>query len=152
MQQFSQSLPMMLYAALDAVMPRFRLIFKDFGLTEQQWRVLRVLWERERVSFGELADITLISAPSLVGVVDRVEAMGLVSRARSEEDRRVVFVVITDAGRDLEDRVMPRVDAAYAALQASVEPGTWTAVLRGLADIAASDPAAIDTDQSAAAS
>jgi DNA-binding MarR family transcriptional regulator len=45
--QFTRSLPMMLYRTLDTVMPRFRSIFNEFGLTEQQWRVLRVLWETD---------------------------------------------------------------------------------------------------------
>ena len=52
-QEFSRSLPMMLIRALDAVMPRFRDIFKEFGLTEQQWRVLRVLWEQDEIAFGD---------------------------------------------------------------------------------------------------
>jgi DNA-binding MarR family transcriptional regulator len=47
MEEFSRSLPMLLYRTLDAVMPRFRRIFNEFGLTEQQWRVLRVLWQHE---------------------------------------------------------------------------------------------------------
>ena len=70
MQTFSESLPMMLYSALDAVMPRFRRIFKDFGLTEQQWRVLRVLWEADPVAFQTMSEITLIPPPSLVGVIE----------------------------------------------------------------------------------
>ena len=77
-QSFSGSLPMMLYRALDVVMPRFRRIFNEFGLTEQQWRVLRVLWETEEIAFRELSDITLIPAPSLVGVIDRLAKQRLV--------------------------------------------------------------------------
>ena len=98
--QFSHSLPMLLYAALDAVMPRFRLIFKEFGLTEQQWRILRVLWDIEEISHSELAAATLISAPSLVGVLDRLQSMELVVRRRSAGRRR----------RDADPRVgYPRV-------------------------------------------
>jgi len=137
MQQFSQSIPMMMYAALDTVMPRFRLIFKEFGLTEQQWRVLRVLWEHERYGFGDLSEITLISAPSLVGVVDRMIAMGLVEKHRSEQDRRAVFVALTEAGKALEQRVSPRVDATYANLQGSIDPQVWDNLITGLAAIAA---------------
>ncbi len=59
MQEFSHSLPMMLYRTLDTVMPRFRQIFSEFGLTEQQWRVLRVLWQHEQIAFRELAGLPL---------------------------------------------------------------------------------------------
>jgi len=66
--QFTRSLPMMLYRTLDTVMPSFRKIFNDFGLTEQQWRVLRVLWEGDDITIRQLAEVTLIPAPSLVGI------------------------------------------------------------------------------------
>lgn len=135
--QFSRSLPMMLYRALDAVMPRFRKIFNDFGLTEQQWRVLRVLWEHEAMTLNRLARQTLIPAPSLVGIVDRLERDHLVTRQRSQADRRKVNVVLTSQGAALEDDVMPRVAMAYAELKQSVDNETWNGVLAGLQEIAA---------------
>ena len=92
-RDFSQSLPMMLYRTLDAVMPRFRRIFNQFGLTEQQWRVLRVLIDEPELVVRDLAALTLIPPPSLVGVLDRLEKNGLVRRRRSDRDRRRVFCV-----------------------------------------------------------
>lgn len=139
MQEFSRSLPMMLYRALDAVMPRFRTIFTEFGLTEQQWRVLRVLWEHKRIALVKLAGMTLISAPSLVGVVDRLQAAGLVTRQRSETDRRVLYVLATQQGRDLKQQVMPRVQAAYAELEQSMDAEEWGQVLQALESISALD-------------
>jgi homoprotocatechuate degradation regulator HpaR len=136
--QFSRSLPIMLYRTLDAVMPRFRKIFNEFGLTEQQWRVLRVLWEYDEIALIELSSLTLIPAPSLVGVVDRLQSMNLVTRRRSASDRRRVYVLATDKGKDLEASIMPAVGAAYAELKQSVDPETWNTVLRGLSKISES--------------
>lgn len=130
--QFTRSLPMMLYRALDTVMPNFRKIFNDFGLTEQQWRVLRVLWEGDDITIRQLAEVTLIPAPSLVGIVDRLERDGLVARQRLTTDRRKVNVVVTEAGAELEDQIMPRVATAYAELKQSVDAETWSQVLVGL--------------------
>jgi len=138
-QEFSRSLPMMLYRALDAVMPRFRRIFNEFGLTEQQWRVLRVLWEHDDTAFGDLAEQTLIPAPSLVGVVDRLARQGLVARRRSEADRRNVFVHATEKGRDLHRDVRPRVNAAYAELRSSINDNEWDQLITGLERLAALD-------------
>ena len=134
-EQFTRSLPMMLYRSLDAVTPRFRKIFSDFGLTEQQWRVLRVLWERQDVTLNELSGITLIPAPSLVGVIDRLQGKGFVERRRSDADRRRVYVLATQKGSELEAKVMPRVASAYAALKQSVDAETWDQVLKGLQQI-----------------
>ena len=139
MQEFSRSLPMMLYRTLDAVMPRFRQIFSEFGLTEQQWRVLRVLWQHEQIAFRELADLTLIPPPSLVGVVDRLTKSGLARRRRSISDRRSVFVQATSKGQALEAKVRPRVDKAYAELRSSVNAKTWDALIAGLEQISSID-------------
>ena len=136
-EQFSHSLPMALYRTLDAVMPRFRKIFNEFGLTEQQWRVLRVLWDEQATTLNQLAALTLIPAPSLVGIVDRLERDQLVNRQRSEADRRKVNVVLTSQGSALEGDIMPRVASAYAELKQSVDPETWDRVLEGLNAIAA---------------
>lgn len=137
MQTFSRSLPMMLYRTLDAVMPRFRSIFGEFGLTEQQWRVLRVLWEVDGIGLTELAEITRIPAPSLVGVVDRLGRSGLVERRRSETDRRMVFVDATTAGRELEKQVLPKVVQAYSDLQSLVDPAEWESLIAGMETIIA---------------
>jgi len=135
--QFSRALPMMLYRSLDAVMPRFRKIFNDFGLTEQQWRVLRVLWEENETAFSQVAQLTLIPAPSLVGIVDRLERSGLVRRRRSDSDRRKVHVVVTTKGAALEPQMMSRVASAYAELKLSVDADTWENVMLGLQEIIA---------------
>ena len=138
-QEFSRSLPMMLYRALDAVMPRFRKIFNEFGLTEQQWRVLRVLWEHEEIAFHALADATLIPAPSLVGVIDRLSLSGLVERRRSESDKRHVSVFATRKGKGLEIKVRPRVEEAYAELRSAVATKEWQQLIDGLDQLATID-------------
>ena len=73
---FEASLPMMLYRVLDAIMPAYRALFAEYGLTEQQWRVLRTLWDNESLSSTDVAARTLIPAASLVGVLDRLERKG----------------------------------------------------------------------------
>jgi homoprotocatechuate degradation regulator HpaR len=126
---------MLLYAAIDTVMPRFRLIFKEFGLTEQQWRVLRVLWDIEEISHSDLARITLIPAPSLVGVLDRLRSMQLVERRRSALDRRVVLIASTAQGRELRDQILPAVQQSYFELRESVDDDVWRKLIDGLEDL-----------------
>ena len=122
---FETSMPMMLYRALDILMPRFKTIYRQFDLTEQQWRILRVLWERDSLSVLLLCEQTLIPAPSLVGVIDRLESRGLVMRQRDSADRRKVMVAITAEGRALKEQVTPLIAKAYREAEASATPEVW---------------------------
>lgn len=137
-QVFSDSLPMMLYRALDAVMPRFRRIFNQFGITEQQWRVLRVLVDEPEPALRELAEHTLIPAPSLVGVVDRLEKNGLVVRQRASRDRRRVLIRLTEEGRELQAELAPLVARAYTELMQSLAPREWIRLLESLQKLSVS--------------
>ncbi|MEM7377445.1 MAG: MarR family transcriptional regulator [Pseudomonadota bacterium] len=119
------SLPMLLNTALDGVMPVYRELFARYDLTETQWRVLRVLWETDAVSSVELARQTLIPAPSLVGVLDRLTRKGLIARRRSESDRRLVNVTATEAGKRLGDTVMPEVERIHHFIQSQVSAAQW---------------------------
>ena len=132
MTSFSRSLPMMLYRTLDAVMPEFRAIFAEFDLTEPQWRVLRVLWEHDGASVVELARVTLVAAPSLVGVLDRLQQAELIERRPGESDRRHVHVFLRPRGRALAKRVRPMVEAAYARLEHALTQAEWRALYGAL--------------------
>jgi homoprotocatechuate degradation regulator HpaR len=125
MNDFDRSLPMMLYRTLDAVMPDFRQIFTQFDLTEQQWRVLRVLWESSEESMVKLSHATLIPSPSLVGVIDRLAKRDLVRRIPCDQDRRVVNLCLTEKGRDLEQRIRPAISTVYRNLEATLTTAQW---------------------------
>ncbi|MEM7058549.1 MAG: MarR family transcriptional regulator [Pseudomonadota bacterium] len=139
---FSRSLPLLLHRTMQAVMPPFREIFADHDLTDQQWRVLRAMWELDRLSMVDLAAATVLPAPSLVGIVDRLEKRGLVSRIRSESDRRLVYLVATDQGRALYADVEPRISAIHDDLRARATNDEWAELDRILTKIADGAPAA----------
>ncbi len=126
MPSFHNSLPMVLNTALDSVMPIYRELFARYDLTETQWRVLRVLWEAEAVSSIELARQTLIPAPSLVGVLDRLSRKGLIARHRSATDRRLVKVRTTDAGQALGETVIPQVERIHDFIRTRVSATEWS--------------------------
>ena len=103
MPKFTDSLPMLLSRALDKVMPHYRSLFQAYDLTNQQWRVLRALWDQKHLTSAEISQITILPTPSLVGILDRLEKKGLIGRLRSIEDRRHVHIIFTQAGRDLQE-------------------------------------------------
>lgn len=68
------------------------------GLQRQQFWVLGSLMDGPR-RMSDLAECAQISQTSLTGIVDRLVERGLVERIRSDEDRRVVEVALTEDGR-----------------------------------------------------
>jgi DNA-binding MarR family transcriptional regulator len=80
----------------------FERLFKDAGLSEPQYNVLRILRGAGPGGAGlpclEIASRMITRVPDITRLVDRLEAAGLVERARTSEDRRVVLVKITAKG------------------------------------------------------
>ncbi|KAA3612410.1 MAG: MarR family transcriptional regulator [Planctomycetota bacterium] len=68
-------------------------------ITTAQFAVLEALWHLGPLCQGELGDKMLRSGGSVTSVVDRLEKKGWVQRQRSEQDRRVVLVALTGAGK-----------------------------------------------------
>ena len=130
MPKFLDSLPMILSRALDDIMPQYRSLFQAHGITDQQWRVMRALWEQEHLTSKQISQITLIPAPSLVGILDRLEKKGLLGRLRSVEDRRLVFIRPTKAGRELQEIMLPKIEEIHNFLIERVTNKEWNEMKR----------------------
>lgn len=83
-----RNLPRLLLQARESVMTHTRPGLREHGLSDQQWRVLRVLGELGVVETGRVAREAFILGPSLTGVLSRMERDGLICRARDAEDQR----------------------------------------------------------------
>ena len=82
-------------------MAPYRQMLSKIGVTEQQWRVMRVLDERGRMDPKEIAEAACLLNPSLTRIMQLLEKKGLIARKGNSEDRRRVHVEITAAGRDM---------------------------------------------------
>jgi DNA-binding MarR family transcriptional regulator len=101
--------------------------FAQFGVSTSQWAVLRVLHRAEDEGIGslrltDLGDRLLVRPPSVTGVVDRLQRMGLLERSKSAEDQRVKEVRLTAAGRDKIARVLKLLPAQHEAVLGDLDP------------------------------
>jgi MarR family 2-MHQ and catechol resistance regulon transcriptional repressor len=74
---------------------------RRLGLTPPQFDVIATLGNTPGMTFKELGEKTLITKGTLTGVVDRLEAKGLVQRVAAEEDRRSVIARLTPEGENM---------------------------------------------------
>ncbi|HDH03285.1 MAG TPA: homoprotocatechuate degradation operon regulator HpaR, partial [Actinobacteria bacterium] len=118
---FEWSLPLLLLRAREAVMQRFRPILAEFDVTEQQWRVLRVLADESELAITQVAEQCVLLGPSVTRIVKALEDRELVRRRIDGGDRRRILVSITGQGRDLVDAVTPQSLAVYSELFAELD-------------------------------
>jgi len=79
-----------------------RKIENETNLTGPQLWVVKILKETSPLKVSDLARRMYLHPATMVGLLDRLEAKGLLKRTRSEKDRRVVYIDLTDQGHELE--------------------------------------------------
>ena len=90
------------------MMDRTRRAFKQFGITRQQYNVLRILkGRREAATCGEVKRVMLDKNPDLSRLSDRLVAKGLIQRVVNENNRREIELSITQSGLELLDKIKP---------------------------------------------
>lgn len=115
-----RNLPLLLAATREEVLQHFRPILNRFGVTEQQWRIMRVLHERGPLEPWQIASACQILSPSLTGILTRMEAVELVERERSAADQRRQTVTLGVQGKARLRAMAPLVNAQYRAIEAAV--------------------------------
>jgi DNA-binding MarR family transcriptional regulator len=88
------------------------------GIHPRHWGVLAVLDALGPHTQQELADLILVNRTVMVGIVDELEAAGLVERRRKPADRRAYALELTDRGREVVVKARPVIEAAEARLLA----------------------------------
>lgn len=99
----ARSLPISLIRAREGIMPPIRKMLADSGITEQQWRVLRVLEEYGAQDTSTIANRACLLLPSLTRIAQKMQAKGLITLQRDEADRRRQTIEITQAGQAIVD-------------------------------------------------
>jgi homoprotocatechuate degradation regulator HpaR len=117
MRSFSESLPMALLRAREAVMRHFRPELRNRGVTEQQWRVLRALAGQDALEITALAARTCLLAPSVSRILPDLEARGLIRRRPVESDLRRSTVSLEPAGLKLIAAHAPYSEETYNAIE-----------------------------------
>ena len=115
-----RNLPRLLLQARESVMAHTRPSLREQGLSDQQWRVLRVLGEHGTVETGRVAREAFILGPSLTGVLARMERDGLVRRERDPEDQRRSVVEATARGLKLVEKLSRTIEEHYGWMEKSL--------------------------------
>ena len=93
-----------LYSASMAVSRTYKPLLDALGITYPQYLVLHVLWESDGRTVGAIADRLALESSTVTPLVKRLEAAGLVARARNPADERQVQVRLTERGHAIREQ------------------------------------------------
>ncbi|MEM7306585.1 MAG: MarR family transcriptional regulator [Planctomycetota bacterium] len=115
----------------------FTALFREHGLTQAQYNVLRILLggPKEGAPCQYVGERLLNRVPDVTRLIDRMETAGLVERERSAEDRRVVLVRVTAEGGRLCERLRRPVADLHRRQLAHMSPRQVEALSRGLQQV-----------------
>ncbi|KIN63872.1 Transcriptional regulator, MarR family [Sulfitobacter noctilucicola] len=109
------------------------------GLTTPQMRSLAVLSVIDGILIRELAVYAVVQQSTLSRALDTLDQNGLIRREQDEQDSRATRVFITDAGRDVYERLWPHMSEAYEAMFKGIDSaekrafiGTLQTILRNI--------------------
>ena len=111
----------MVYRLHRGITDLYRPVLADLGLTYPQYLVMLVLWETEPMSVSRLGERLSLDSGTLSPLLKRLEAAGLVERARSQADERSVEISLTRQGRALRRRARAVPASVGGCLAASAQ-------------------------------
>lgn len=118
LQDRRRSLSIGLLRAREAVMRHMRPVLAAHDVTEQQWRVIRLLADAGMLDATEVAEKAFILAPSLTRMIRLLEERGFITRHKDRADGRRVLLKLTKAGRLVIDEIVPDARQVYDEIDA----------------------------------
>jgi DNA-binding MarR family transcriptional regulator len=93
-----------LYSASLAMTKAYKPLLDNLGLTYPQYLAMLVLWQEDDLLVKDIGERLFLDSGTLTPLLKRLEAAGLVARARDEKDERQVRITLTPEGRALKRR------------------------------------------------
>ncbi|WP_069300316.1 homoprotocatechuate degradation operon regulator HpaR [Neptunicoccus sediminis] len=113
----NKSLPVLLSRARDTLLYYWRPKLSEIGFTEQQWRVMRVVAEQDRIDITSLAEATAMHMPSVTRILQVLEDGGMVQRWRDPDDSRRSWVRATRKSHDLMAQCVEASNQIYGEIE-----------------------------------
>jgi homoprotocatechuate degradation regulator HpaR len=135
----NRSLPIALLRARERVMGPIRAMLSDVDITEQQWRVLRVLQESGPLEPTRISEQACLLLPSLTRILQKLDEKGMVRRKQDKTDRRRQIVQITKKGAALIEANLDHSLALLDQVRAQMGPERYDALLDLLNDLDRTD-------------
>ncbi|WP_300662262.1 MarR family transcriptional regulator [Fluviicola sp.] len=110
-----------IYALSREVIQRYRPLLDELDLTYPQYLVFLVLWEEDKQTVNQIGDKLLLDSGTLTPLLKRLEQKNLIIRQRKKTDERVVEIILTKEGKELEQKAKNIPEKLLEELNISLE-------------------------------
>ena len=122
-----------IYSANLAYSRVYKPVLEELGLTYPQYIAVVALWEQDEQTVKGLSDKLFLEPSTVTPMLKRLEAMGYVTRTRGTEDERMVFVRLTETGRQLREKARELSKITYKA--AGLNKDEFRTLQRGITNL-----------------
>jgi DNA-binding MarR family transcriptional regulator len=122
MSEVEKNIGFLLAKAFQRGCALFKEEFEPYGLTPQQFGVLRFLWQEDGLTQVELATRSQIDRTTIGGLIDRLALSGLVNRLPHPADRRAYCIYLTPTGKNMASDLLPLGEKVQEKLLAPLSP------------------------------
>ena len=126
---FERSLMLNLRRSFNKSVDQIDAALSDYALSSHQYGVLTAIYFGRASTPSEVARLRFQNGAAITYTLDRLEQRGLLRRMRSETDKRVITLVLTDEGRKVIRQCMGAALAAQDRMTASLRPDEREALL-----------------------
>ena len=104
----------------------------EFGIASGHWTFLRILWVRDGLTQRELSDLAGVMEPTTFAALQAMEKLGYINRRRRPDNRKNIYVYLTEAGSALRDTLVPMAEDINESAVRGVSPEDVAATRRAL--------------------
>ncbi|MCM3399805.1 MarR family winged helix-turn-helix transcriptional regulator [Oceanobacillus profundus] len=97
-----------LMKAYKSIEERIKKDISSHGMRTSDFAILEALYHKGRQTIRQISEAVLINTGSITYVIDKLENKELLERSNCKDDRRVVYIQLTDQGRQLMDGIFPK--------------------------------------------
>ena len=104
----------------------------EHGVASGHWTFLRILWVREGFTQRELSELAGVMEPTAFAALHAMEKLGYVTRQRRPDNRKNIYVFLTDEGRAMRDKLVPLAEEINGLAVEGLSPEEVAIMRRGL--------------------
>ena len=97
-----------MFKAYQALIELIKKDIKNTGFAFNEFTVLEVIYHKKRITVTDIKEKVLVASSSLTYILDKLEKKGLIKRLKSEFDKRIIYVELTNDGVRISDEIFPK--------------------------------------------